>query len=102
MEGRKGRRKETVEKEESGRGSDGEGRGRQKRDPERQVKPGGRGVGGTAGFRDVIERRIWRKGERRRREEGNARARRKEREVVHKGNRGVQRRGGWSGREGEW
>ena len=36
-------------------------------------------MGGTAGFRDVIERRIWRKGERRRREEGNARARRKKR-----------------------
>ena len=85
-QGRKGRREETGEKEESGRGRDGRGRGREKRDPERQVKPGRRGVGGRAGFRDVIERRIWRKGKRRRREEGNALARRK-------------KRGRWSTRE---
>ena len=43
-------------------------------------------MGGRAGFRDVIERRIWRKGKRRRREEGNALARRK-------------KRGRWSTRE---
>ena len=63
-----------------------EGAGEERRETRREVKPGGRGVGGRAGFRDVMERRIWIKGKRRRREERNALARRK-------------KRGRWSTRE---
>lgn len=69
---------EARQKREARRGRE-RWRGQGKRDPERQVKAGGRGVGGRAGFRDAIERRIWRKVERRKREEGSARARRKKR-----------------------
>lgn len=68
-------REKTGEKEGGGR-ERWRGAGK-RREARRDRADGGSGVGGTAGFRDVIERRIWRRGKGARRRKGNARARRK-------------------------